>query len=326
MAKRSKKGKSKKTSKIKKSTRPTKLTKPSKIRKKSSGAGSDNFRYYNQTKSAVRDYLRSKGIVYTGKELSDYTSNIYNQIKKKSEIKGKGKAFLDKAFENIEVFVEQHFYQPPFANKVEVFDWWYITDEVNLLSAMSYVIIDSSEVLPSTSPNVYYEGRANGWNFLANAFNFEVNGILQRKSTKGAYFKYIKIFFRSDEKEKEFFYFILVPDDSPLTDDEQDYSSEEVLEFVTTNYIFDIEAIFDRIPFKTPVSSFKISKPSKGKQVKVGKGAKKATEPEKPKEKTITKEEKKAMNKKIIKRMLSGLTKKEFNDIRRELFSKKKKK
>jgi len=204
---------------------------------------SNNFRNYNLTRSSVKEYLQSSGLIYNGKEITDYASKIYREIKKESEkkkIESQRNWFLENSFKNIDVLVGQHFYQPPIADKIKDFDWWSITEEVDSLAANTYIIVDNSGLLSGSVS--YFEGKANDWSNLSQEFNHEMNTVLQREEEK--YYKFVKIFFRSDAKQKEFFFFILVHETSPLINK---YGTDEIINYVKTNNIFDIDETFNKV-------------------------------------------------------------------------------
>ncbi len=257
----------------KKSTK--KITKVSDKKKVTNGADTprpfrNNFENFNIVRAEIVRQLKEKGTVYSRKELNGYTRAVLGDLKSKYT----SKAELNKAIKYaLEDVVSTTFTSTPnYEFRPDYINWWELGGEVAELNASTHIIVDNREVIGEDTDGgvenvdadgvIVYAGKQYSLDKHLAGQAAEINKVLLRKD----YAYYIEVFYRSEEKQKEFFYYLLLAKDedgelhSQLSNVE-DQNWEALQQYIQTHKILDIDAIYDTLDVVKKENTAKVIKP-----------------------------------------------------------------
>lgn len=255
--------------------------------KKSAKQTFSNFENYNAIRAEIVRQLKAKGVKYSKSDLNGYTRKVLDRIKKSNKTKAAIAQAIKYAIEDI---VAQEFSSTPTYEFSPPVIWWQVGNQASELSANAHIILDNQDLFapsPDEGVTTDFEG-ADGVNvFNGQAFALdralpEIHRMLNEELKKKDYAYYIEVFFRSEEKQKEFFFYCLLPDEHEQLINVGSENYEPVYDYIKNK--IDIDAVFDSLPIVTKENS---AKAVKQKELAMPKGKKKGKEkqPEKPTEK-----------------------------------------
>ncbi len=107
-----------------------------------------------------------------------------------------------------------------------------------------------------TADNEFYRGKSFAFDNFFTPFAHKMNELLKRKD----YAYFIEVFFRDENKEKEFFYYLLVEDGNWMVEAANSGNYAEIIEYIKQNKILNIDAIFDSLDVVSAFNSAKTVK------------------------------------------------------------------